>query len=615
MKCKVEWSDDFIEPYFTKTFVNTELREHRKKRILEFEKSHLPDTVQFLELDKRMNTRTLQIRELQRQMNDLQFSISTLQNANQKDYNKLNSHGSAVEEPEQKERQTINKKCPGTDCRGFLNTKWICAICSTAVCSKCHEIKAADGEAEAAAEDTHVCDPANVETAKAIMRQTKPCPGCTSPIYKIDGCFGINTSIRLFDGSVKMSQDIVVGDILFGDDGTPRPVTATTTGQDQLYSVSQLNGDNYVVNSKHTLVLKFVGDRIILWTDIGNSWAMRWFDHENRIMIVKQIKVGAITKDAAYAEMVALRDTITFPDTIEITVDEFMALGSAVKARMVGFKCDKPDSPTTGITVSPLSDEPQGTYYGFSVSGPSMRFALADGTCVHNCRQMWCTQCHTAFDWETLEIEKYAIHNPHYYEYRRTVQNVEGAVAQPAILNQNCDRLPEFEQMHAFLRAKYGARWNADNIERNMLEYIHRGLLHITLVEIPFHRPQTMDERIASNRQMRMRYLRNEIDEKRMVDAAYRDERKQHKMRAMHQVMEMILIVGANLMNRVLVDRPTDPTNKIIKEFNELRRYYNTQMTNISARFNYTQTSFVDEKWNFRRRTPSVSFVTNDDDI
>jgi hypothetical protein len=44
------------------------------------------------------------------------------------------------------------------------------------------------------------------------------------------------------------------------------------------------------------------------------------------------------------------------------------------------------------------------------------------GTFIHRiegCSQMWCTQCHTAFDYETGRIEKQAnrIHNPHYYAW------------------------------------------------------------------------------------------------------------------------------------------------------------------------------------------------------
>ena len=36
---------------------------------------------------------------------------------------------------------------------------------------------------------------------------------------------------------------------------------------------------------------------------------------------------------------------------------------------------------------------------------------------ISGCAQMWCPSCHVAFNWNTGEIEKGAVHNPHYYEF------------------------------------------------------------------------------------------------------------------------------------------------------------------------------------------------------
>jgi superfamily II DNA or RNA helicase len=69
-------------------------------------------------------------------------------------------------------------------------------------------------------------------------------------------CVGLNTPIMQCDGTIKMVQDIVVGDLLMGDDSTPRKVLTLARGREQMYRVVPNKGDSYVVNESHILSLK-----------------------------------------------------------------------------------------------------------------------------------------------------------------------------------------------------------------------------------------------------------------------------------------------------------------------------------------------------------------------
>lgn len=69
-------------------------------------------------------------------------------------------------------------------------------------------------------------------------------------------CLGKGTRVRMFDLSVKAVEDIVVGDVIMGDDGTPRHVLAVSTGIEQMYWVRQRNGMDYRVNESHILSLR-----------------------------------------------------------------------------------------------------------------------------------------------------------------------------------------------------------------------------------------------------------------------------------------------------------------------------------------------------------------------
>ena len=70
-------------------------------------------------------------------------------------------------------------------------------------------------------------------------------------------CTGINTPIMMYDGTIKMVQDIKVGDIIMGDDSTPRNILSLARGREQMYKVIPVKGDSYTVNESHILSLKY----------------------------------------------------------------------------------------------------------------------------------------------------------------------------------------------------------------------------------------------------------------------------------------------------------------------------------------------------------------------
>jgi hypothetical protein len=80
-------------------------------------------------------------------------------------------------------------------------------------------------------------------------------------------CLGKDTPIMMYDGTLKMVQDVVVGDVIMGDDSTSRNVLSTIQGREQLYKVSEVYSDeknggvryettSYIVNESHILSLK-----------------------------------------------------------------------------------------------------------------------------------------------------------------------------------------------------------------------------------------------------------------------------------------------------------------------------------------------------------------------
>ncbi len=66
-------------------------------------------------------------------------------------------------------------------------------------------------------------------------------------------CLGINTPILMYDGTIKQVQDIKVGDLLMGDDSTPRIVLNTNSGFGELFRVIPSKGEEWICNDVHIL--------------------------------------------------------------------------------------------------------------------------------------------------------------------------------------------------------------------------------------------------------------------------------------------------------------------------------------------------------------------------
>lgn len=68
-------------------------------------------------------------------------------------------------------------------------------------------------------------------------------------------CHHGDTPILMYDGSIKKAKDVVVGDLLMGDDSTPRVVQTTTQGHGPMYRYTPIKGEAYIFNGDHKLSL------------------------------------------------------------------------------------------------------------------------------------------------------------------------------------------------------------------------------------------------------------------------------------------------------------------------------------------------------------------------
>lgn len=748
MNCNRAWTRKMITDLLSRSFVNKEYREARENILFELEKAMFPETMPFVEhamLTRRnrvsVDVNIHRMRELQSSVHifDMTGAAPDLrreQIPNILEIRRLELENQVllgeIEIPAKKDppREFV-QPCSRNDCDGFLSNMWKCRACDKYTCKDCHEPN----------DEGHVCNPDTVKSVQQIKSDSKQCPKCSSLIFKTEGCFATDTPILIWGGDIKMSQDVRVGDVLIGDDSKPRRVITTCTGEDMMYRISQNNGIDYVVNSRHTLVLKYTSHKVI--GEFGNRFKLHWYSN------------GFKSKIGTFEDLMHFRDSLSVPDTIEMTVTDYLQLPDHSRKSLMGYKtglewdrkdvhldpyimglwigdgintgsafaandtevlhallewcnsngaelvhdapykfrvrakpggrlaigssscdtchgclkkrqaiCDtKATNPvfatrnplieslskynlirnkhvpidymfndrdtrlkvlaglidsdgyvtndgtrvvitqvcptitgqiefiarSLGFTVSvtvqsrkglkifnagpkdypdihkinisgvllgeiptkiarkkcngsrpnkdglrtSLKVEPigYGKYFGFELEGDH-KFIMRDTTVAHNCDQMYCTSCNTAFSWRTGRIEIGRIHNPHYFEYRRQRGELDREIG-----DVQCGGMPDFSRLR-------GAPGDIVDMFRNVIEFQHYKLPSYTVGEVNL---------FEVNLRLRVNYICKEIGEYYYKSEMYRKDKELSKKRELGMVGTTFLQIMSDLFSRYAV--------------------------------------------------------------
>ena len=174
-ECGKEWTLHFLRDAFTNSFINNDLKSHREEVLFQQQIALLPETQPLVEREIEREGILEEIRKIQIEVRKLNNQIDILQI-------RYHNAGRTGRDGVPIQRAEFVRNCPDTDCRGFLSSQWKCGICAKWTCPTCHEVKGLDRNVE------HTCNPENVATAELLAQDTRHCPKCATPIFKIDGC-------------------------------------------------------------------------------------------------------------------------------------------------------------------------------------------------------------------------------------------------------------------------------------------------------------------------------------------------------------------------------------------------------------------------------------------
>ena len=160
-----------------------------------------------------------------------------------------------------------------------------------------------------------------------------------------DMCLGKNTPVIMWNGDIKMSQDIKVGDQLIGDDGKVRNVLSTCKGSCDSYIVQQKNGIDYVVNKNHILSLKCGFHKSLFYNNTKRRWTAKWIEAETMSLRSKFF----IEKEKAQTFLNSVRDM----DIIDIPLQKYLKVPKNVKERLYGYKSSAIQWPSQYVEIDP----------------------------------------------------------------------------------------------------------------------------------------------------------------------------------------------------------------------------------------------------------------------
>jgi hypothetical protein len=180
--CNKPWTRKFLVSTMTQSFLNEKYKTYCERLFFEKEQALLPATQAVVE-------RIIECDKIREEIAAIDKEWSEWEQKRRDIIRRRVEHSEqlrrTLRSDERKERRQFIRRCGDTECRGFLSTAWKCGLCEKWTCRDCHAVKHKVEEGE---EDQHHCNPDDVETAKLLSQDSKPCPKCATLIFKIDGC-------------------------------------------------------------------------------------------------------------------------------------------------------------------------------------------------------------------------------------------------------------------------------------------------------------------------------------------------------------------------------------------------------------------------------------------
>jgi hypothetical protein len=179
---------------------------------------------------------------------------------------------------------------------------------------------------------------------------------------------------------------------------------------------------------------------------------------------------------------------------------------------------------------------------------------------ISGCPQMFCTMCHTAFDWVTGNIvDRGHLHNPHYFEYLRTHANAN---------------LPEVQECGAQIGYSSFLRRYPKAGKDTELAKIYAVISHLEHQYLPRINPADARD---MNRDLRVKYILQEINEDNFKSELHRREKAREKKEEIYGIVSTFVEVIKDFIRKAYEDESFFRTS-FHYESQKMREYTNKSL-------------------------------------
>lgn len=234
---------------------------------------------------------------------------------------------------------------------------------------------------------------------------------------------------------------------------------------------------------------------------------------------------------------------------------------------------------------------------------------------INGCDQMWCINCKVAFSWKKGTIVKGVIHNPHFYEWQKSLGKTQirapgdivcGGI--PGLLHFR-RRLQLVKEIYPYdndvMRMPFviHPRKNLDTLFDYLLN-IHRTALELEMY-LNDYRTRCNNDNI-DHKDLRVKYLANKITKKSFTRTLISREKKYKKELDLLHLYEIMVTVITESLNDICNITTFENVKTHMKQMEQIRVYFWDETQRIVKTYNMKSFYYINKEFKLRHYNPSL---------